>query len=263
MNKKLSGGQLVLVKITQKGFNPMPYVENIAPRVIKYIDFHASAYLPEVTYTGVTSTAGLYLTLTRPNGSVQFVRDMPLERFDYVATLGIRQKIGSAISMRDSGIVCTDASQIGKYAALVFWYDLPEYSERNTTKSLTTDSVTVTLISDTRYNQLPDLERLISRRFRRILVAAPSTTPDFKTGVTAAQLPNLYLTLRRGSYNVLENIPMSMLVQLQQLEKCEIANIIFDMQSSFITIGGAGTIPNVATDYVGKSVFFNLEYENK
>ena len=50
---------------------------------------------------------------------------------------------------------------------------------------------------------------------------------------------------------------------LAMLEKSEWANIIFDFQNSFVTIGGANTIPNVSTDYIGKSVFINLQYEGK
>ena len=52
-------------------------------------------------------------------------------------------------------------------------------------------------------------------------------------------------------------------VSVADVEQTEWANIIFDFQNSYITIGGAGTIPNVSTDYLGKSVFVNLQYEAK
>ena len=58
-------------------------------------------------------------------------------------------------------------------------------------------------------------------------------------------------------------MPLPILYQLAMLEKSEWANIIFDFQNSYITIGGAGTIPNVNTDYIGKNVFINLQYESK
>jgi hypothetical protein len=52
-----------------------------------------------------------------------------------------------------------------------------------------------------------------------------------------------------------------MLYQLAMIQRSEFQNIIFDFQSSFLTIGGAGSIPNVDSDYIGKSVFFNMQYE--
>jgi hypothetical protein len=58
-----------------------------------------------------------------------------------------------------------------------------------------------------------------------------------------------------------ENLPVMMLYQLAMIQRSEFQNIIFDFQSSFLTIGGAGSIPNVDSDYIGKSVFFNMQYE--
>lgn len=262
MNKKLSGAQLVLVPITRIGQNKFPFVENIKRRYIKYIDFYPVTYLPGTSDTGTTSTADMFVTIYNSVGNTQLVRDLPLERFNYQQTLGIRQQIGSYISLSDCYVDCQNQSMVGTVAAFVFWYDLPEFSERNTTDSTCMDFVTVPLTNSVRYNLFPDDDKMVGKRFRRILSSAPGTTPDYRAGVTAAQLANLYLTLRKGSYNVLENVPVAMLSQLQMLEKSEFQNIIFDFNSSFITIGGAGTIPNVNTDYVGKAVFLNLEYQN-
>lgn len=123
------------------------------------------------------------------------------------------------------------------------------------------DSVSIPLTTTVRYNQFPDIDRMTGKRFRRLLVSAQDTTPDLYAGVTEQQLENIYITLRKGTYNVLENVPVMLLYQLAMIQKTEFANIIFDFQSSFLTIGGAGTIPDVQTDYVGKSVFFNFQYE--
>ena len=262
-NKKLSGAQMVLVPITQVGQNRFPYVENLRNRYIKFVDFHPAAYLPGTDATGLQTNADMFVTLYDKNGTQRLIDSLPLERFDYSATDGVRQQIGYEISLENSFVICQDANQIGKVAAFVFWYDLPQYSSKNDTDYTITDNFAVKLTNATRYNQLPDEERMTGKRFRKILVAAPSITPNYKTGVTAAQLPNLYLTLRKGSYLVADNIPLSLLRQIKMLEKSEWSNIIFDFQSSYITIGGAGTIPNVNTDYVGKYVFFNVQYERK
>lgn len=260
MNKKLSGAQLVLVPITRLGQNKFPFVENIKRRYIKYIDFFASQYLPGTSETGTTSTTDMFVTIYNNAGNTQIIRDLPLERFNYTQTLGIRQQIGSYISLSDCYVNCQNPAMVGTVAAFVFWYDLPEFSERNTTDNTCMDFVSIPLTNATRYNLFPDDDKMVGKRFRRIYASTPGTTPDYQSGITSAELPNLYLTLRKGSYNVLENVPVAMLNQLTMLEKSEFQNIIFDFNSSYITIGGAGTIPNVSTDYIGKSVFLNLEY---
>jgi hypothetical protein len=138
---------------------------------------------------------------------------------------------------------------------------LPEFSSKNSTKNIVTDAVTIPLTTVYGRNQLPDIERMTNKRFRRILLGDPSVTPDYTTGVTLEQAQNLYLTLRKGSYSIFENVPVMFLYQLAMLQKTEFQNIIFDFQSSYITIGGDGTIEDVEENYIGKSVFFNMQYE--
>ena len=253
----------MLVEIKRVGRNYLPFVENIRSRVIKYIDFCPAAYLPETSAAGLQSTTNMYFTIFNEYGTEELHREMPLERFDFAQTLGTRIPIFSKISLQNTFIDCQDANQVGKVAALLFWYDLPNYSARNSAERVTTDSIVVPITTATRYNALPDTDRLTGKRFRRILLGMPSVMPDYQTGLSQSELANCYLTLRKGTYNVLENCPLAVLYQLQMLEKTEFANIIFDFQNSYITIGGAGTIPNVQTDYVGKSVFLNLQYEAK
>lgn len=263
MNTKLSGAQMVQVEIKRVGRNYLPFVENLRDRVIKFIDFCPAAYLPGTDATGLTATQDMYLTVFNQYGTEELHRTMPLERFDYASTLGVRMPICSKMSLQNSYIDCQDANQIGKVAALVFWYDLPEYSARNSADRTIVDAITVPLTTAVRYNALPDTDRLTGKRFRRLLLGTPSVTPDMQTGLDLTKLANCYLTLRKGTYDVLQNVPVMLLYQMQMLEKSEFQNIIFDFQNSFITIGGAGTIPNVQTDYIGKSIFFNLQYEAK
>ena len=254
----------MLVEIKRVGKNYLPLVQYLADKVIKYIDFCPEQYLPGIANAvGLTSTDDMYLTITNEQGNTHLHWEMPLERFDYAQTLGVRQPVFSKISLPNSYINCQDANNVGKVAALMVYYDLPNYSARNSTENVMTDAISVPITTSIRYNQLPDTDRLTGKRFRRVLLGMPSITPDLQTGLTQAQLANCYLTLRKGTYNVVENMPLPLLYQLQMLEKSEFANIIFDFQNSYITIGGAGTIPNVNTDYIGKAVFLNLQYEAK
>lgn len=261
MNTKVSGAQLVLVEIKNKGRNFFPYVEHISKRVIKYIDFAPASLLPRTTAAGLTSTDNMFITILDENGTVELHKQLPLERLDYTQTIGVRMPICKKINMDSCYIDCQDATQIGKVAALVFWYDLPEYSAKNNTDNVQTDAIEIPITNVQQYNPLPDSDRLTGKRFRKLLLGKPSVTPDGNTGLGETELQNAYLTLQKGSYKVLADVPVSLLYQLAMLEKMEFANIIFDFQSSFVTIGGAGTA--TPGDYVGKYVFMNLQYEAK
>lgn len=260
MNTKLSGAQLVLVPIKRVGVNYFPFVENINKRFIKFIDFFPTSYLPDTADAGVTTSADMYITIMQQFGNTELVKDMPLDRFNYKETLGVRKVIGSKINMQSCSVLCENASMVGKTAAFVFWYDLEEFSRRNTTTNTAIDSISIPITNVIRYNQIPDSDRLTGKRFRRILLGTPSVTPDLHDGIAEANLANVYLTLRKGSYNVVENLPLPLLYQMKMIEKSEFCNIIFDFQSSYLTVGGAGTI-TPTTNYIGKSVFLNLEYE--
>ena len=258
MNKKISGAKMVLVPIRQTGKNYLPFVEDLKNRYIKFIDFHKTAYLPEVSDPGVASyTDGtLYLTLNNEVGNLVLFNHMPVESFDYTRTSGVRQLIGAKLSLQNCYIECSDASQIGKTVALIFYYDLPQFSARNSADMLITDYVSVPITTNVFRNQFPDIERMTGKRFRLINALPTSTTPDFETGLSTG-FDEVYLTIRKGSYNVIENLPLMVLWQVFMLEKLEFANIICDLNSCYLVVGGAGT----GNNYTGKSVFFNLSYE--
>ena len=260
-NKKLSGAKAVFVPIRQLGKNYLPFVEDLRNRYIKYVDFYASQYLPDTDATGLTGVQNMFLSLKNQQGNEYLINNMPLERFDFVATTGLRQSVGAKIALEASYINCLDAANIGTVAMLIFWYDLPEYSRANKSDICITDSLTIPLTTGVRHNIFPDEERMANKRFRRVILGMPQTTPDYQTGLGSAEAANVYITLRKGTYNVIENVPILFLYQIMQQDKSEFANIVFDLLNSYLTIGGANTIPNISTDYIGKSVFFNFIYE--
>lgn len=263
MNKKLSGAQLIVVPITQVGENRFPYVENIAKRYVKYIDFCRVSSLPDSTGMVIQTAENMYMTIANEYGNTKIIDGMPLNRFDYFGlSSGVRQAIGSKISMQDCYIYNTDPSYVGANVPLMVYYDLEEFSRRNMSDKTIVDFVTVPITTVQRYNKFPDSDRMATKRFRRILCdplckVAPDFSPLVTDNIVAT---NIFITLRKGSYNVVENMPLSLLWQSAMLEKTEWANIIFDFNSSYITIGGAGTVL-YPENYLGKSVFLNFEYE--
>lgn len=249
----------MLVPIKRVGRNYLPFVEYIDHKLIKYIDFCPTVQLPDTTDAGCDVSSDMFITIFDERGTQELHRNLPLDRLNYILTLGVRQPIFNKINMTASYIDCQNSALVGRTVALVFWYDLPNYSARNTTDTLLTDSISVPITNIIRYNQLPDIDRLTGKRFRRILLGTPSTTPDLNNCLSLNEIVNCFLTLQKGSYKVLSNVPVYLLYQMAMLEKTEFQNIIFDLQSSYITIGGAGTAN--AADYIGKQVFFNVQYE--
>lgn len=259
MNRKVSGAKMVLVPIKNLGRNYFPFVEDLKSRYIKYIDFYKAQYLPDTATAGITSfqNGTMYMTLANEIGNKLLFNHAPLELFDFVVTRGIRQPIGAKLSLQNSYIECNDSNCVGKLAAVIFYYDLPEFSARNKTDKLITDSVSVPITTATFYNAFPDVERMSGKRFRFAQFSPTTLTPELEPGVDTGGVDKLYVTLRKASTNILENIPLDVLYQVLNLEKLEFANIVFDFQSSYVTVGGAGAL----TSFIGKSVFLNLTYE--
>lgn len=259
MNKKLSGAKTVLVPITKVGKNYIPFVEDLKNRTIKYIDIFFTLLLPDTEAEGVTAyTNTPYITLADITGNAYLINNRPVDDFLYTKNLGIRPEINSKLSLQNSFILNNDEDAIGKYYVLVFWYDLPEFSARNRKDTLVTDYISVP-VPKVLANTLPNEERFAGKRFRYILFSMVDTTPEGTTGISDDdEINSLYLTLQKGSYKVLENVPLRLFYQAQMFDKMEFANIIFDMQNSFIKVGGAGRL------YINeKSVFLNLVYEKE
>ena len=250
---------MVLAPITQVGRNYLPYIEHIDGRVIKYIDFVPTSLLPNTTAPGLNSTTDIFITIFDHTGTKEIHKQLPLERLSYVDTLGVRQPINRRVAMDSCFIDCQDQNMVGTTAALVFWYELPQYSQANKSDVVLTDSIEIPITNVVQYNPLPDADRLTGKRFRKILLGIPTVTPNKNSGLGTTELENCFVTLRKGSYRILADVPVKLLYQLQMLEKTEFQNIVFDFDSSFITVGGGGTAN--PTDYVGKYIFFNLQYE--
>lgn len=258
MNKKLSGAKTVLVPITKVGKNYIPYVEDLKNRTIKYIDVVFTTYLPDTETLGVdTYTQTPYITLADTTGNSYVINNRPVYDFAYTMNCGIRPEVNTKLSLQNSFITNNDEGAVGKCYVLVFWYDLPEYSARNRKDVLITDYITVP-VKNVLGNVLPNEERFTGKRFRYIWLSYAKTTPEGATGADQNETKYLYLTLQKGSYKVLDNVPLQLFWQLQMFDKMEFANIIFDMQNSYIKVGGAGK----ATPS-GNSVFLNLVYEKE
>lgn len=258
MNKKVSGAKSVVVKLESIGKNYLPFVEYLKDRYIKFIDVVLVGSLPYSTDNVITETSGLFITLADKSGNSFFVRDETLARYDVQQNYGLRRPIGQKLSLQNSYINVTNESMVGRSVLLVFWYDLPEYSARNTTDAQLTDNFEVKIESNTSNNLLPDNRTMVGKRFRKISLALPTFTPTFSQSVTYNDAHHIYITLQKGNYKIFDAVPLILLYEIGNIEQLDFANIIFDFTYSYIFVGGNGAI-----DVTGKSVFFNAVYEDK
>ena len=255
MNKKVSGGQSVIVPITCVGRNYLPFVEDLKDRVIKYIDI--VDVTPIDGSTGVGNTPQ-YITLSGKSGYIMEFDNYPTINLKPYSTYGSRRLIGKKLSLQNSFFTNGDASNIGKSVVCVFWYDEPEYSARNTTNNVSISTVEVPFVSKTFKNMLPDNRTMAGKRFRSIAWdLLPSYTPSFKTAANSDVETNAYLTLLNGNVAILNNIPVQCLVELANVESLEFSNIKFDFTNSYIQLAGYANEPTTNESFVVRFSFEN------
>lgn len=239
---RLSGAKLVLVEIDKVGKCFFPYVEQFIENPIQYIDFHPTACLPETSRVGVASDDGLTISLANKFGNVLLFNNLPLKRLNYTATCGTRQAINAKLSFQNSFIINEKAENVGKSIALLVWYEAEQYRVPQFAEELIFDTISVKL--EATKTKIKENERMNFKRFRHIFATPVTKTQEEYVGVTEADLANLYLTAIKGSYSLLENVPLSILHQNKILEKIEFENIQFDISNTFITTGHGANLEN-------------------
>lgn len=243
MNKKVSGGQSIIVPIKRLGNNYLPFIEDLKDRVIKYIDVVAKPYgitLPNGdTSVRENQLFTSFITLMSKNGVVQDIANLPLSSCYTFANGGEHYFIGRKISLQNSYITVTDETMIGKSIMLVVWYDEPLYSARNSTNNVCVESVEVDYKTPNFKNLFPDNRTLAGKRIRKIIIDNVSKTPSYRDCANNNNfLP--FLTLNNGNVSILKEIPFTSLFNSNGLYQWELefANIKFDLTNSYVQTFG-------------------------
>ena len=235
MNKKVSGGQSVIVPINRIGKNYLPFVESLKDRVIKYIDVYTGQdTLPDGRVGVGVDISSSYITLADKNGVTLNYLNYPLENLSTYTTMGDRPFIGRKISLQNSYINVTAQTAIGKSILLVFWYDEPEFSYRNTTNNIAVETVEVDYRNANFKNLMPDNRNLAGKRVRRITFDNVNKTPSYRD--CQNNYGGAYITLNNGNVSILKQVPLECLKKSNTLNafELEFANIKFDLTNSFI-----------------------------
>lgn len=252
--KRISASKTVFVKINNIGKNHLPDVEDLKDRVIKYVDIVPMSSIPyDASAVGFQSMDAI-LTLADKIGNAYPYKDIPANRFNPSANLGARPEIGRCISLPNSYIDIQDPADVGKVAVFVFFYDMPGFSSVDRSVNVLVDSIETPIRTIDQRNLMPDLRALAGKKYRNFSFSAPQKTLTGATGVTTAEARNCYVSLYKGNYAVLDLLPLPELYDVYYLEQLTFNNIIFDLNNSFVVVGGNN-------NYVGKSVYLNVAYE--
>lgn len=257
--KRISATKTVIVPIVTVGKNYLPFVEDLKDKYIKYIDFCPVTSLPYTSDTPVADSSKYIVSLASRSGNQFDIQDIPMQKFDLTLNWGIRPAIMRELSLQNSYLLCTDAAEIGKFALLVFYYDYPEYSRRNTTIDVSVNGFEVPIIKASQPNQLPDNRTMVGKRFRSVFFTPVALTPTMATGISYTESKDFYLTLCKRNFSIIDTLPLMCLYAVNMVEPLEFSNIVFDFTNSYILVGGAGA----NAKYIGRSVFLNASYENK
>ena len=259
----ITGIKTILVPINKIGKNYIPFNEELKDRIIRYVDVVTPTALPESNANVFTAFASATLTLADFNGNSYVGYSVPLDRYNPTKNLGDRIAIDKKISFQNSYIEVAGVGAITpSFAVVVVYYDAPEFAQINTTNDLAVESFEVKVTSASFKNLLPDNRTLVGKRFKQIAIPTGVTlTPSYQQCGNDVAVEGAYITLVKDNYLIFDNAPLMLFKEPYYLRSLNFRNITFDFINSYITVGGKDE-NEAANALVGKSVFFNILYEN-
>lgn len=256
--QKVSGAKTLFFKITNQGRNYLPLIEDIDARFIKYIDIVPCTSIPGTTDDVISPERSMSTISLSNKANILFIKDVPVGYYDPILRGGIRQPLMSKISLQKSYIDVSDPSEVGKYFVLVFWYDLPEYSARNKSDHTALDSVSMQVKNLANPVVFPDNRAMSGKRFRNIyLSVSEGVTPTGREVVPNTTYKEMFLSLYKGNYAVLDRVPLCLFDFYKQYKEINFANIVFDFVYSYVEFGGL-----TDSDNIGKDIYITLRYED-
>ena len=252
-------GRTIIAKAHTKTY--LPDILDLKGKVIKYIDcLNDMAVLDR---DGVTITSGqinnCFLSLIKEGTQEIFIKNVPLSNYQVSERKGIRDNISRVVDFPHSWLENNSGSDIVLF--IVFWYDDIQISNLYSAAEKTNiESFEVSQFNSTQQRMLFDEDRtLVDKQIQDFFVydnTAAFVTPTGKTSVTGADLKSSYLTLVKGNYEFVRNVPLILFKNSDTYDRIKLQNIVFDFSNSYIDVSST-----VATAVAGKSYFFNIEYK--
>lgn len=261
MNMLAAGaiGRTIIAKANSKTY--LPDILDLKGKVIKYIDCLND--LAVLDRDGVTITTGqqntVFLNLIKSASQEIFIKNVPLSNYQVSERKGIRDNISRVVDFPHSWILNESNSDVVLF--LVFWYDDIQISHLYSASDRTNiESFEVSQFNSTQQRMLFDEDRtLVDKEIQDFLVydnTSAFVTPTGKTSVTGNDLKSSYLTLVKGNFEFVRNVPLILFKNSDTYDRIRLQNIVFDFSNSYIDVSST-----VAAAVAGKSYFFNIEYK--
>ena len=252
-------GRTILAKANSKTY--LPDVLDLKGKVIKYIDCLNDLAIED--RDGVSITAGqqnnVFLSLIKSGTQEIFIKNVPLSNYQISERKGIRDNISRVVDFPHSWVENNSASDVVLF--LVFWYDDIQISNLYSAADQTNiENFEVAQFSSTQQRMLFDEDRtLVNKEIQDFIVYDNTnafTTPTGRTSVTGTDLASSYLTLVKGNFKFIRNVPLILFKNSDTYDRIKLQNIVFDFSNSYIDVSST-----TAAAVAGKSYFFNIEYK--
>jgi hypothetical protein len=237
------------INLDSTGKTYLPDIEILRNKTI----VHLQVVAVENTPTGKTPSVSGYLTLV-DTANKQFIQRDNLVNYNDDITLGRKQPINRALVL-PSCFVEYSGDGTGKSITIVAYYNdaAPKYNEAAKSEinyvELVYDGLTRVMFNEER--------TLVGKKFRNIFTryAASAKSANGIDLVSDSFINSAYLTLVKGSREVVRRVPLKALAQIDKQALQRMNAISFDFPNSFIEVYGTQTAN------VGKAIFLNFEIE--
>jgi hypothetical protein len=246
------GVELIIPAVTAESLDVyFGWVSELHGKRIKYIDFYYSEGVKSPSGRNLHNGEGAYLTLGNYQ-NVQFVYDTPLASlFDVNYTRGRRILFNKEIDLLKSKVTVNNVdSEDERSLYFVFWYDEPEVRNRLSAygplSSRNVEAVELYIPVGAKRIFWPDNRVIVDRSITNIfsfsqLVGENFTlSPNGLPFLAGYNFHSSYLTLAKGNYLFMKQVPLPLLSLDSKDYIIELENVVFDAPNSYVEISTPG-----------------------
>lgn len=216
-------------KIEGKKVNSVIVIENIFP-------LYGGNLFP------LDNSDSTYLSLTS-DGRNYFVDSASISLFSYFQCKGKMLDINRELSIENCFVTVTDPSLIGTVLVFTVFFEDKRYATGFSKEALYDNFSAKVVGTGSPYPvYMPDFKNLKNASFSNIFMTLPTVTANFDKGLLESDLSKIYVTFIKGSYAVLENIPLVLFYQTELYERIDFDGIIWDFENSYTTVAKGQTV---------------------
>lgn len=228
--------KLISLKNLQIGKNYFPDLQEFLNKKILTINFIPNQKAPEIQAQDSSVEDGLYLSLTRDGQKYDYL-NVPISEFSLTNCKGNNVEICRELLWQNCYIDCVSSNNVGKTAVFVVWYEYDKISMKdNGCNKSNYSNFDVRLVTGNGYKNFFDDNRDLFGKGFRGFVFDPSINISPNGNATYTNSKNVFITLVKGGYAVIDSIPLVVFEQLGNYSQICFDNIMFDFENSYLQV---------------------------